>query len=105
MLCRSFGHASRTPEKRTARKLFQPAGCPVDCLGLTEVVTQRGPQRAAFGVMGCTSWPLAHSGARHSLCPVDQTILNQPYSRMVCERMSLFALTKGSQELPLEQPL
>ena len=44
------------PQKRTARKLVQPAGCPVDCLGLTEVVTQRVPQNG-FSHPGVPSGP------------------------------------------------
>lgn len=42
-----------TTEKKNSPQAIQPAGCPVDCLGLTEVVTLVAPS--------------LHSGAGHVL--------------------------------------
>ena len=73
------------PKKKNSPQALQPAGCPVDWLGLTEVVTLRGP-------------PLTP-------VPADMRREDQPILTDCCERMFLLCLTKAPQKLLLEQPL
>ena len=78
-----------TPEIENSPQAFQPAGCPVDCLGLTEVVTLVAPRS-----FRCR--------AQHVSGGSD--LRNHPNSRIVCERCSRFPRPKVPRELRLEQP-
>src|SRR5208282_452100 len=89
--------------KKNSPQAFQPAGCPVDCLGLTEVVTLVAP-RFDHPVTRKPRVPgTPVSGAGHSVCLADQTLCLSisPYSRIVCERMFSICPTKGSSRTPL----
>jgi hypothetical protein len=81
--------APRDPRrgKENSPQAFQPAGCPVDCLGLTEVVTLVAPRS-----FRCRAQRVPGGSELYSF---------SPYSRIVCERLFPIRPTKGSSRTPL----
>jgi hypothetical protein len=82
-------------QKRTARKLFGLAGCPVDCLGLTEVVTLVAPRltflHAGLRVLGILVVPV----------PADMRREDLPKLTDCLREMFPIPPTKGSSRTPL----
>lgn len=78
---RSEDLAKRRSSKENSPQDLRLAGCPVDCLGLTEVVTLVAPRSFRFP----------------PTC--DRRI--SPNSRIICERMFPIPPTKGSSRTPL----